>query len=172
MFGNDSERVSLSFWERDYGRGLQKRTCKRVGSQKDRIRTIGYSMHQHLPHSTATSKAQAKSLRERMSETEKRLWAGLRRDHFGLKFRRQVAVGKYIVDFYCPKAKLVVELDGESHFITDAAQERDAKRQEELEALGLKVMRIQNCDVLDNLQGVLETIYGVVQERGVEKQQP
>ncbi len=121
-----------------------------------------------MPHSTRTSKAQARSLRTRTSETEKRLWAALRRHYLGVKIRRQVPVGKYIVDFYCPRCKLVIELDGDSHFLTQSAQRHDAKRQQELEALGLKVMRFQNRDVLINLHGVLEMIYELVSKHSVE----
>ena len=77
----------------------------------------------------------------------------------GLKFRRQHPVEPYIVDFYCVEAKLVIELDGESH---NSRETYDEDRAKFLANLGLNVMRITNDDVLTNLDGVAEGISRVV----------
>src|SRR5690606_3592673 len=89
----------------------------------------------------------AKQLRREMTGPEKKLWS-LLRDHRlrGLKFRRQQPIGSYIVDFFCSSAKLIVELDGDSH--ADRG-EYDLTRQSFLENAGYRVLRISNDDVLD-----------------------
>lgn len=74
----------------------------------------------------------------------------------GHKFRRQVGFSKYIVDFYCPGKKLVLELDGSQHLEDNS--DYDKKRTAYLNNLGLKVIRIWNNDIRDNLAGVLEEI--------------
>jgi len=79
----------------------------------------------------------------------------LRRKCGRRKFRRQHAIEPYIVDFYCAEAKLVIEIDGESH---EGRQDYDCRRDESLEKLGLRIMRITHGDVLENLDGVAEVI--------------
>ena len=74
-----------------------------------------------------------------------------------MKFRRQHAVGSYILDFYCGDARLAIELDGGGHAEEGQAQ-YDARRTEELERLGIRVVRFWNTDVLLNIQGVLQRI--------------
>lgn len=98
-----------------------------------------------------------------MTDAEALLWCRLRnRQLFGHKFRRQQPIGKYIADFYCPEAKLIIELDGHEH----ANQiEYDAERSTWLQALGYAVIRFWNGDVLRNLSGVLEEIARVIDER-------
>jgi very-short-patch-repair endonuclease len=87
---------------------------------------------------------------------EKVLWDVLRRHNLnGAKFRRQHPIGRFVVDFYCAKAALVVELDGPIH---ELQREADAERQAWLEAEGLTVLRFKNDDVLDGLNLVLEAI--------------
>lgn len=73
------------------------------------------------------------------------------------KFRRQTSVGNYIVDFYCPEEKLVIELDGEVHFDEEAIK-YDNKRTEYLKSIGLTVIRFENQDVLKNTEYVLGKI--------------
>jgi very-short-patch-repair endonuclease len=98
----------------------------------------------------------AREKRIQPTPSEDRLWAGLRnRQLNGLKFRRQHAIERFIVDFYCSDLGLVVEVDGEIH---DYIQEEDALRQEALEALGFTVMRFKNAQVNNDLNSVLETI--------------
>src|SRR3972149_6688936 len=92
----------------------------------------------------------ARELRKNMTDAEKRLWAKIRmRQMGGYQFYRQRAIGNYIVDFYCPKAKLVLEVDGGQHY-SDEQIEIDKKRSSYLNKLGLKVMRFTNLDVLNN----------------------
>lgn len=77
--------------------------------------------------------------------------------YFAIRFQRQKAVGNYIVDFYCAKAKLAIELDGSGHY-TDEQIERDALRTKELEKMNLTVLRICNLDIDNNFKGVCEYI--------------
>lgn len=75
----------------------------------------------------------------------------------GYQFYRQKPVAEYIVDFYCPKAKLVIELDGGRHKSADSIK-KDTLRDNNLESLGLKVLRFNNNDVIENIEGVLERV--------------
>ncbi|MDA9563988.1 endonuclease domain-containing protein [Flavobacteriales bacterium] len=103
-----------------------------------------------------------KLLRKRATPAEALLWSKLRgRRLDGLKFRRQHSIGKYIVDFYCPKKKLVVELDGKIHESL-AAMKYDFKRQNEIELEGIKVIRFTNQQIFDQTKMVLEEISSVV----------
>jgi very-short-patch-repair endonuclease len=98
----------------------------------------------------------ARQLRRDMTGPECRLWYALRdRRVVGSKFRRQVVIGPYIVDFYNHAARLVVELDGDSHADRGAS---DRAREAWLEAQGLRVIRISNDDVLHDLEGAVEGI--------------
>jgi very-short-patch-repair endonuclease len=98
----------------------------------------------------------ARDLRKNMTDAERRLWRSLRRRQLGAcRFRRQAPIGEAIVDFVCFERKLVVELDGGQHATrTDA----DAARTEWLNSQGFQVLRFWNCDVFDNLDGILEAI--------------
>ena len=97
----------------------------------------------------------ARRLRRRSTDAERRLWSRLRdRRHFTVKFRRQVPVGPYVVDFYCHEAKLVVEVDGEGHGLAGEIDE-DAQRTEWLQRSSLVVLRFWNTEVVENLEGVL-----------------
>lgn len=104
-------------------------------------------------------KAFARRMRKEPAPTEQRLWRLLRgRRMAGFKFRRQHWFGPYIADFYCPAAKLVIELDGDSH-AADGAVEADRGRQAYLESLGLTVLRFWNAEVFENEDGVLTAIW-------------
>jgi very-short-patch-repair endonuclease len=94
-----------------------------------------------------------------MTLTEVRLWSHLRRRQLdGWKFRRQAPIGEYIVDFYCPAARLVVELDGDSHD-SEVAYNYGQSRQAWLESQGLKVLRFSpNYEKQDHLEGVWDAI--------------
>ena len=99
----------------------------------------------------------ARALRRNMTAAERKLWQRLRANRFlGLSFQRQEPVGPYIVDFYCSVARLVIELDGDAHFYTAAA---DRHRQSYLESLGMTVLRFPNFEVLSNTGRVLDMIY-------------
>lgn len=99
-----------------------------------------------------------KILRKQEVGAEKKLWYKLRADQLGYRFRRQYGIGNYIVDFYCPSLKLVVEIDGATHS-TEEESKNDIKRQKYLENLGLKVKRYSNNDVYEYLDEVANNIY-------------
>ena len=101
----------------------------------------------------------AKELRKNMTLAEKKLWYDYLRD-FKYRVHRQRPIDNFIVDFYCPQLKLVIEIDGDSHY-TENAQECDRQRTEILQGYGLKVIRFNNHDVLDNLAGVVTIIEGL-----------
>ncbi len=102
--------------------------------------------------------ASARGLRRRPTEAEKRMWRLLRdRRLVDAKFRRQHPVGPYVVDFFCANAKLVIELDGGGHG-TEEKKDADERRTAELRALGFRVLRFWNTDVLRNPEGVLKTV--------------
>jgi very-short-patch-repair endonuclease len=97
-----------------------------------------------------------RDLRTDSTFPERRLWSCLRAGRLcGLKFRRQVAVGPFTVDYYCHAERLVIELDGNSH--NDRGR-YDRERQEYLESQNLKVIRFSNDDVLQDLEPVLQAI--------------
>jgi len=98
----------------------------------------------------------ARTLRKRSTEAEKLLWSRLRGRRFeGIKFKRQVPIANYIVDFVALDLKFVVEVDGGQH---DVRAARDAERTRVLEEWGYHVVRFWNNDVLGNIDGVLEAI--------------
>lgn len=105
--------------------------------------------------------ARRQDLRNNLTHPEQKLWATLRGKQLGVKFRRQHGIGHYIVDFYCPECKLVIEVDGDSHY-TDAAQHKDAQRDYCLQQLGLRVLRFTNEEINQNMQGVYEAIKRVI----------
>jgi very-short-patch-repair endonuclease len=90
------------------------------------------------------------------------MWAILRGKRLcGFKFRRQFAIGQYIADLVCLQARLVIEIDGDTHG-NDQAKDADATRTEYLEKVGFRVMRFWNDDVLNHTEGVVETILNVL----------
>ena len=97
-----------------------------------------------------------------MTKEERHLWYDFLRP-YPLKFLRQKILGKYIVDFYCAKAKLIVELDGSQHY-ESKNMEYDRQRTAYLEQYGLRVLRIPNNEVSRNFSGVCEYIDGVVKQ--------
>ena len=99
-----------------------------------------------------------RKLRSEQTPWEWRLWSALRnRNLSNLKFRRQVKVGNYVVDFLCLSAKIVVELDG-GHHNTSETKVYDEKRRKYLESLGYTVLRFWNRELDDNLDGVVNYI--------------
>jgi cyclase len=100
----------------------------------------------------------AEELRIRMTNAEIILWEALRNKKLsGLKFRRQHPIGRFIVDFYCHKYKLVVELDGGIHEVQEV-KANDQNREEELKDFGLNILRFTNEQVINELAYVLQTI--------------
>ena len=105
----------------------------------------------------------AQALRRNQTAEEGLLWYQFL-SKYPLRFRRQYTIGNYIVDFYCHKAKLVIELDGSQHY-EPKAQKADADRTAYLESLGLCVLRYSNLDIRKRLRPVCEDIHRVVLER-------
>ncbi len=100
----------------------------------------------------------AKELRKSATFAENVLWQRLRRKNVvGLKFRRQHHIGRYVVDFYCAKLKLIVELEGGIHNETDQ-KEYDNIRFQEFKMMGYKCLRIKNEEVTENVENVIEKI--------------
>ena len=93
-----------------------------------------------------------------MTDTERKIWSFLRGNQLGHKFRRQVPIGPYIVDFLCSKAKLVVELDGSQHYI-ESGMQKDAIRDKFLQELGLTVLHYSDYDSLKSTSVVIDDIY-------------
>lgn len=106
----------------------------------------------------------ARALRRQETNAELLLWKELRnRQIDGWKFKRQVPHGRYVLDFFCADASLVIEVDGYQHFEERGA--RDVERTAYLEGEGLRVLRLGNSDVLDNMDGSLEAIYLALGQR-------
>ena len=105
-------------------------------------------------NSKLTSHAQ--HLRRNMTKEERRLWYEHLRN-YPYQFRRQVAFGNYILDFYCAAAKLAVELDGSQHYSEEGLR-YDENRTAYLNGIGIRVIRFSNTDIMRNLAGVCETI--------------
>ena len=104
----------------------------------------------------------AKMLRKNMTPEEKHLWYDFLRK-YPTRFLRQKVIGNYIVDFYCAKANLVIELDGSQHGL-EKESENDQKRTEYLKSLGLNVIRIPNYEIRDNFLYVCRYIDSLVEE--------
>ena len=103
-------------------------------------------------------KSKRKLLRNNMPKAEIVLWSKLKGNQLnGYKFRRQHSVGKFVVDFFCPKLKLVIEVDGNSHFL-DEKPERDRERQKYIENHGIRFLRFTNADIYKNMNEVLTSI--------------
>ena len=98
----------------------------------------------------------AKNLRKNMTKEERHLWYDFLRS-YPIKFLRQKILGKYIVDFYCAEAKLIVELDGSQHF-EEKGMEYDTERTNYLKQYGIRVLRIPNNEVNQNFSGVCKYI--------------
>ncbi len=102
--------------------------------------------------------SRAKELRKNQTPWEAKLWQRLRAKRFdGFKFKRQLRIEGYIVDFCCREKMLIVELDG-GHHNHESNFKQDLERQKFLEAIGYKILRFWNNDIDKNLEGVLETI--------------
>ena len=99
-----------------------------------------------------------RKLRRQMTAAEVALWVMIKNKQInGERFLRQYSVSHYVLDFYCPKYKLAVELDGAGHF-TDEGREYDARRTEYLNSVGIRVIRFENLEVFNYPGQVLEEI--------------
>lgn len=111
--------------------------------------------------------ARAREMRHPQTVAETTLWHVLRNRKTGFKFRRQHPIGRFIADFYCAEAKLLIEVDGESH-LEPGQKEYDQVRTEYLEELGYKVIRFTNNDVRYNINAVANKILQTIEIRIAE----
>ena len=102
-------------------------------------------------------KSYARENRRNQTEAEEFLWRQLSRNALGVKFKRQLIILNYIVDFACLEKSLIIEVDGGYHF-TEEQMELDAYRTEDLERLGFKVLRFKNENIIIEIEQVLKTI--------------
>ena len=99
----------------------------------------------------------ARTLRKQMTLAEILLWQQVKgKQVLGYDFHRQKPIDEYVVDFYCPRLKLVLEIDGDSH---EGKEQADRIRQEKLESLGLTVLRFGDLDVRNHIEGVLDQLH-------------
>ena len=118
-----------------------------------------------LPYNR-TLKPRSRILRREMTDAERLLWLRLRRKQLmGVQFYRQKPLGNYVVDFYAPRAKIIVEVDGSQHH-APTAMKADAERDKCLLRLGLNVLRFDNLQVLRETESVLDTIRIAIAEAG------
>lgn len=111
---------------------------------------------------TQQKKLFARHLRNNMTPAERKLWREiLSKDKLGYRFLRQKPLDNFVADFYSHQLKLVIEVDGSSH---DNAQEYDKVRTEKLESYGLKVIRFNNNEIMDNIEGVYERLGQVIRD--------
>ena len=108
-------------------------------------------------------KANARELRQNMSDAESLIWSFLRGKQLGIKFRKQHPIGRYIADFACLPLKLIIELNGGQHN-EESAKEYDTTRTEFLKSQGFRVLRFWNHEVFENTEAVLEAIYSAIHE--------
>jgi very-short-patch-repair endonuclease len=110
---------------------------------------------------TAQKLQRAKELRREMTPAEKVLWEELRANKLGVHFRKQQVIQGFIVDFYCHKSALVIEVDGDVH---DLQKEEDERREKVLSALGLRIVRFRNDEVMRGLSAVVERIRELIEK--------
>lgn len=112
-----------------------------------------------------TLKQKARSLRAEMTDCERIIWSRLRRKQIlGVQFYRQKPLGNYIVDFYAPKAKLVVEVDGSQHANAEHVI-KDAQRDACLIGQGIRVLRFNDLQVLQEIEAVLQDVFQMITEQ-------
>lgn len=104
-------------------------------------------------HNLLNKKQFRKNLRKSSTPQETILWSRLRNNQLGHKFRRQHSIGKYIVDFYCPERRMVIEIDGSQHI--EAQRDYDVERDNYLKKLGFRVLRFWDNEINNNLEGIL-----------------
>ena len=146
---------SLSFWR-------EKKFVLKALHEKQNFKRGYYKLKFHATISNMYYNSQnitnAKHMRSNMTQEELKIWNLLRAKRFyGYKFKRQVLVGEYIVDFICPEKNLVIEIDGGQHN-EDCNKNYDLKRTCYLENNGYTVLRFWNNDVNNNIEGVCEVI--------------
>jgi very-short-patch-repair endonuclease len=135
------------------------------GKEKEAIKILLVMNDENMHYGAeAFSFQTAESLRETETYPEKKLWEALKNKKLdGLKFRRQHPINRFVVDFYCHKYKLVIELDGSVHE-NEEVKARDIERENELKTYGLNILRFTNTEVISNFVGVLSKIREIVAE--------
>ncbi len=110
---------------------------------------------------TQDTRGKRKYLRKNQTNAEALLWAKLRNKQLkGTKFFRQYGISSYIADFYCPKIKLAIEIDGGQHF-SDKGKMYDLTREQIFGSIGIKTVRFSNVEVLNQLDAVLEKLWNL-----------
>ncbi|HPP08537.1 MAG TPA: endonuclease domain-containing protein [bacterium] len=100
----------------------------------------------------------SRTLRQEMTDAERLFWSKVRMKQLnGYQFYRQRPIGEYVVDFYCPRAKLIIEIDGGQHY-EDDGRRKDEMRDKFLSGIGLKILRFSDRDVIENIEGVVEHV--------------
>jgi len=106
----------------------------------------------------------SRNLRMNTTDAERMLWSSIRCKQLeGYQFYRQRPIGNYIVDFYCPRAKVIIEIDGGQHY-EDVGKFKDGVRDRFLRGMGLRVLRFSDREILENLDGVVEKIWMELQD--------
>ena len=108
----------------------------------------------------------ARNMRKNPTEEENKMWHILLK-HIKPRFTRQKIIGYYIVDFYCPKLKLIIEIDGEQHYM-DETKDYEEKRNKFLESSGYKTLRFYNSDINKKIDDVEKTVLSVCEDRAKE----
>ena len=112
-------------------------------------------------HNTTLTQDIRRKLRKNLTEPEKIFWNKVRAGQAIYKFRRQHSIGPYVVDFYCPQARLIVEIDGDSH-AEDGQAAKDEQRNLYFKKLNFRIKRYCNRDIVNNIEGVLEDLYKIL----------
>ena len=130
---------------------------EKVGTTRFRGGKGGFE--KSMLHYNKNLKLYSRELRKNMTDAEKLLWYKIRgRQLKGYQFYRQKIIGNYIVDFYCPKAKLAIELDGGQHY-SDEGKEKDRMRDKNIADFGIEVLRFSDREIFESLNSVLEKIW-------------
>ncbi|NHZ87369.1 MAG: DUF559 domain-containing protein [Planctomycetia bacterium] len=125
-----------------------------------------------LPRPPKSACQLARNLRNNMTESEWKLWGHIRRKQLGVRFKRQVPIGNYIVDFFALEIGLVVEVDGSQHF-SEKGEQKDKIRSNFLQDYGIKIARYANLEIFENIDGVVKDLVQIVNNmRTNEKSSP
>jgi very-short-patch-repair endonuclease len=106
----------------------------------------------------------ARQNRSNQTYSEKLVWKKLRSNKLGFKFKRQVPIGNYILDFYCSKLKLGIEIDGITH--NELTWERDSRKDKYFKDLAITILRFNALDVVRDVSLVIKTIYNIIEING------
>ncbi len=117
-----------------------------------------------LHYNRVSQREKRRTLRHNATAAERTLWARLRGQQLGVKFRRQYSIDAFVVDFYAPSCKLAVEVDGDSHF-TDQGLAYDRERSSCLAKFGIEVIRITNAEIFEHINAVVDKVVTAVQRR-------